>query len=72
MGDHEGPWPRSVARIALAGCAGLPSGVSCSCYVEIVDLNRSLGQNLSRPKEQILLFGQLLNRGQVVPGPEAP
>jgi hypothetical protein len=25
MGDHEVPWPRSVAHIAPGGCAGLPS-----------------------------------------------
>ncbi|KAG2654771.1 hypothetical protein PVAP13_1NG499719 [Panicum virgatum] len=25
MGDQGGPWPRSVAHIALGGCAGLPS-----------------------------------------------
>jgi len=24
-GDQEGPWPRSMARIALGGCVGLPS-----------------------------------------------
>jgi len=24
-GDQEGPWPRSMAHIALGGCVGLPS-----------------------------------------------
>ncbi|OEL18999.1 hypothetical protein BAE44_0019982 [Dichanthelium oligosanthes] len=37
MGDHEGPWPRSVAHIALCGCAGLPSMVDL-----IHDLHTSL------------------------------